>query len=237
MEALDAQIGRLLCAIDESDTTVILLGDNGTNADVVLPPYDPDHSKGTVYDGGVHVPFLVRSPQLVGTMVGKTNKQLVSSTDIFATVADLAGIAPSSLSAEDSISFVPYLHGVRRAQRKSMYTENFSPNFTPDPITGGPPAGYFAIRQAQALRNARFKLIRRWNRDHHDPSIVLLAEEFYDLLRGGPPDLSHFPPTPTPDPFEANDLLANVNVPTGTAARNLTALRAELDSRYPTLVH
>jgi arylsulfatase A-like enzyme len=237
MEALDGQLARLLCAIDESDTTVILLGDNGTTAEAVLPPYDPNHSKGTVYNGGVQVPFIVRSPLLLPQLAGHPSKMLVSSTDIFATVAEIAGIAPTTVSAEDSVSIVPYLRGVRRMQRKSMYTESFLPNFTPDPVTGGVPAGYVATRQAQAVRNARFKLIRRWTRDHLNANLITLQEEFYDLLQGGPLNMAHVPPTPTPDPFETHDLLANGNVPTGTEGRNLTHLRATLDAIYPTLVH
>jgi arylsulfatase A-like enzyme len=235
MEALDGQVGRLLCAIDESDTTVVLLGDNGTNSDAVLPPYLPDHSKGTVYNGGIQVPFIVRSPKLLTRLHGSASKQLVSSTDIFATVADIAGI-PSQ--AEDSVSILPYLRGGRVALRKTVYSESFIPNFTPDPVTGGVPSGYVAVRQAQALRNARFKLIRRWGRSHQNPNLILLEEEFYDLLAGGPPDLNHVPPLlTTADPFELNDLLAGGAVPTGLAGINLAQLRAALDALYPTLVH
>jgi hypothetical protein len=160
----------------------------------------------------------------------------VSTVDLFATVLELAGAEPATSSTEDSVSLVPYLHGAQRSQRSTLYSEGFVPNFTPDPSTGAPPASYVCTRHHQALRTARFKLIRRTARDHGDPNVILRDEEFFDLLRGGPPDISVFPPPPSPDPYEQNDLLLS-GVPAGSVAeRTLAALRALLDSEYPSLV-
>jgi arylsulfatase A-like enzyme len=237
MEALDLQMARLLCAIDPSDTTVIVLGDNGTASPAVLPPYPPSHAKGTLYQGGVQVPLMIRSPYLTPNRVGGATDVLVSTADLFATLCELGGVNMSAVTAEDSVSLVPYLAGHVRSLRSTVYAESFTPNFTPDPITGGPPTGYYCERHFQTIRNSRFKLIRRWNRDHQIPTNVLMTEEFYDLLQGGPPDTSTMPPTPTPDPFERNNMLASGIVPGSQAARNLGALRSALDTRYPPLVH
>jgi arylsulfatase A-like enzyme len=226
-----------LCAVDANDTTVILVGDNGTESDAVLPPFNPNHAKGTLYQGGVQVPLIVRSPLLIPSRVGTVTNVLVSTADIYATVAEIAGAPSSAILAEDSVSLVPYLEGHIRSLRATVYTESFTPNFTPDPTTGGAPAGYVCERHFQTIRNERFKLIRRWRRSHGMPSTILVTEEFYDLKWGGPPDTSTVPPTLTPDPYERHNLLPN-NVAVGSFAwRALQYLRAELDTRYPTLVH
>ena len=86
------------------------------------------------------------------------------------------------------------------------------------------------------MRTKRFKLIRRWNRDHNNPTTILVREEFYDLLRGGPPDMGTVPPTPTADPYEQNDLLQSGIAPGSVAERALIGLRQVLDTDYPTLV-
>jgi arylsulfatase A-like enzyme len=233
MEALDTQIGRLVCAIDPSDTTVILIGDNGTDPDGILPPFDTTHGKGTPYEG-VHVPFIVRSPLQAPGTAGTVSRALVSSTDIFATVAAIAGT--TSPTAVDSLSLLPHITGTSGPRRSLLYAEGFVPNFRPDPTTGWLPQNYMAFRHTQTLRDKRFKLIRRWNRDHTVTTLITLTEEFYDLLQGGPPDTSTNPPTPTPDWFEQNDLLVSGVPPGSRAARSLAALRAELDAFYPTVV-
>ena len=72
------------------------IGDNGSSSAVTYPPFIAKHDKGTLYEGGVNVPFIVQGP---GVQAGES-QALVSSTDIFATVAELVGV-PSA--AEDSV--------------------------------------------------------------------------------------------------------------------------------------
>lgn len=234
MEELDNQLGRLLCAVDEGDTTVILMGDNGTDPDGVLPPQIPSHGKGTLYEDGCRVPLIVRSPLQAAGSAGTVCSALVSSTDVLATAAEIAVVPATAITAEDSLSLVPYLQGQSASIRKLNYAEGFFPNFKPDPQTGAPPANYRATRHFQALRDRRFKLIRRTARDHTDPNLITVGEELYDLLQGGPPD-----PTsgaPTPDWFEQNDLLASGQPLPPRAARMLNVLRQRLDLQYPSVV-
>jgi arylsulfatase A-like enzyme len=234
LTALDQQLARLFCELDFSDTTVILVSDNGTGELAALPPYQPSRVKGSVYQAGVQVPFLVRSPHLAPGFAGTTSDALVSLADVFETVRELAG-APAATLAEDSRSLLPVLRGESASARRSVYTELFGPNFVPDPATGGPPPGYTCNRHDQALRDARFKLVRKW-RTGPTGSAPLLVEELYDLQRGGPPDLSTVPPTPTPDWLEQNNLLASWP-PTDPAVHGaLQRLRRELDTKHPTLV-
>ncbi|MFM7297834.1 MAG: sulfatase, partial [Planctomycetota bacterium] len=234
LSALDQQLARLFCALDFSDTTVILVSDNGTGELATLPPYQPSRVKGSVYQAGVQVPFLVRSPHLAPGLAGATSDALVSLVDVFATVREIAG-APAAALAEDSRSLLPILRGESASARRSVYTEVFGPNFVPDPLGGGPPQGYVCNRQDQALRDARFKLVRKWRPDPAGGP-PLLVEELYDLLRGGPLDLSTVPPTPTPDWLEENDLLASWPPTDPSVPGALQRLRRELDTEHPTLV-
>jgi arylsulfatase A-like enzyme len=229
----DAQIARVLCALGD-EPVVILIGDNGTFEDAILPPLPSDHGKDSLYQGGVNVPLIVRSPEMPSALRGTTCDALVSSTDLLATIAELAHAKGAT---EDSISLAPYLRGESKPLRRTVYAEEFTPNFVPDPKTGAPPAGYSAERHQQTLRDARFKLIRHTRRSRVDSEKLNVREEFFDLLAGGPPDMRSDPPRPTPDWFEQNDLLRGTIAPDTAAAKALAALRAELDARYPCLVH
>lgn len=233
MEELDNQIGRLLCVIDETDTTVVLVGDNGTDPDATLPPFDQAPAKGTIYEGGVRVPFLIRSPLQVPGTAGRVSRALVNGSDIYATVMDIAGVTGPLARTPDSISMVPYLTGFTGSVRKINYTENFYPNFRPDPVTNQPPAGWVAHRHVQALRLDRYKLVRKAERDHGFTQITV-TEQMFDLDKGGPVD----PVTgqPTPDWFEQNDLLASGQPLPLRAQRALNVMRLKLDTLYPSLV-
>ena len=164
VEAMDTEIGRLLDAIPLTilaDTTIVFAGDNGTPRQGVLAPFIPSRSKGSVYEGGVNVPFIVKSPWIDPSDQGSESLALVHTIDLFATLAEIAGTSAST--AEDSVSLVPYLQDPTLptlSARLYAYAESFSPN-------GDPP--YDSIQRA--MRGERYKLIWR------DGSFV----EFYDL--------------------------------------------------------
>ncbi len=228
MRVLDEQIGRLLCAHDPQDTTVILLGDNGTDSDATLPPFDPTHAKGQLYQGGVQTPLVIRSPLVPPQLRGSFESRLVSNVDVFATVAELGGVAAAT---PDSVSLAPYLTGQASAPlRNFVYAEAFFPNFTPLGAGGGPPPGYVAGTHNQTVRDERFKLLRRWSRA--GSGAIELEEELYDLTRGGPPDASS---QPTPDWFEQNELLSAGAPLSPQAQAAYITLGAWLDANFPTL--
>jgi arylsulfatase B len=153
METMDAQISRLLASLDPAvrkNTYVIFMGDNGTSDRVVRPPFEPGKAKGTVFQGGVNVPLIVTGPNVAK---GATSQALVNSTDIFATILDMAGIditttAPRDVTI-DSASFVPYLsHPQHKSIREWVYADKFSGSFS-----GIDNADY-------AIRNTTHKLMR-----------------------------------------------------------------------------
>src|SRR6185436_880665 len=68
IEAMDKETGRLfkwLVANNKMDSTnIIFIGDNG-NTKQVAQIADTSHTKGTLYEYGVHVPFIISGPSVV----------------------------------------------------------------------------------------------------------------------------------------------------------------------------
>jgi len=164
VEAMDTEIGRLLTTLGNelASTNVIFFGDNGTPRQVSVAPFTADHAKGSPYEGGVGVPFLVSGPAV--TSPGREVDALVHAVDVFATVGDLVG-TPLDVPVvrQDSISFAPYLSDPSQLDlRASVYAESFQ---------GDPDEDGFAV-----ARGERYKLIR-----HYD-AIGVVSEEFYDLV-------------------------------------------------------
>lgn len=120
LEALDTELGRLMQAVDLSNTHVILLGDNGTPGSIVQDPYTSDHAKGSLYQGGIRVPMIISGPA-VEVPAGSTSDRLVHVVDLFTTVLEMGGIDPTAyVSAEvlgQSTSLIPLLRGQDSAER------------------------------------------------------------------------------------------------------------------------
>lgn len=103
IEAMDYQIGRFLKNIpeDEKDNTIIIfIGDNGTTNLVAQSPYSNTKVKNTLYQGGINTPLFVSGKGVA--RVGNDN-QLLTGTDLFATIAQIAGVNVSEY--QDSKSF------------------------------------------------------------------------------------------------------------------------------------
>ncbi len=146
VEAMDTELGRLLEAVGD-DALVIFLGDNGTPARVIRNAHATDRAKGTLYQGGVHVPLCARGPSIgAGVHTG-----LVSSVDLYATIAQAMGVSALPDGAgPDSVSLMPALVDPSTPPlRDTVYTGQ---NRTLQP--GNEFAGGYAIR------DARYKLIR-----------------------------------------------------------------------------
>jgi len=121
IEAMDYQIGRLLEAIPSSErenTIIIFLGDNGTPNLVAQLPYARDMVKGTLYQGGVNTPLFISGPGV--SRVGETDNNLITSTDLFSTIAQLAGGSTSAIN--DSNSFI-HLLSTDGTHRNFEYSE------------------------------------------------------------------------------------------------------------------
>ena len=166
VEAVDTEIGRLLKSMDAKTlaaTDVIFVGDNGTGSRVSEPPFASNHAKFTIYEGGTNVPLIISGPTVKSP--GREVKSLVSTADLFHTIAELSGIdARTAVPATvvlDGVSMVPYLRNPNQSPlREFVYTEQFGTSGA-NQLPG------------MTLRNDRYKLIRFTTSPSRD--------EFYDL--------------------------------------------------------
>ena len=160
VEAMDTEIGRLLAVVDRSRTIIIFMGDNGTSGNVIQPPWNA-HAKGSLYEGGVRVPLLINSPDIVSP--GRESTAIVHAVDLFSTILELAGInqstaVPGSI-AIDSRSLVPVLKNQSETAERYAYSE-IAADENP------------SNRMGATVRNTTHKLIRFTDN----------TEELYDLI-------------------------------------------------------
>lgn len=152
IEAMDYQIGRLLENIptkEREKTIIIFLGDNGTPNDVAQWPYSSNTVKGTLFQGGINVPMFISGKGV--SRIG-TDDHLITGTDLFATIAEIAGVSISEI--HDSKSFKSLLS-------QSSVTRNYQYSEMND-----------GNNDSWAIRNNRYKLILNANGN----------EEMYDLV-------------------------------------------------------
>jgi arylsulfatase A-like enzyme len=156
LEALDTEIGRLLDGIPDNvrdNTTVILLGDNGTPEHAVRKPLTNDRAKGSMFEGGIHVPMVITGPFV--QQPGAQIDAVVNHVDIFPTIGELSGaqFSPERLDGLDGVSLVPLLSRPDGpAPRKYAYAEYFIPNGV-----------NLKLRHtwSRAIRDVRWKLMLR----------------------------------------------------------------------------
>ncbi len=121
-ESMDYEIGRLLDNIpqDERDNTIIIfMGDNGTAGEVIQSPYVSNRSKGSIYQGGIAVPLIVSGKGV--SRIGVRDTNLINSTDLFITIAQITGINVNEY--ENSKSFYPLLTNATSNNRTYNYSE------------------------------------------------------------------------------------------------------------------
>ena len=177
---MDANVGRLLDRLDERGladrTIVIFTSDNGgvdfeTRSIVPTSNLPLRSGKGTLYEGGIRVPLLVRWP---GKTVPGTNcTSLVSSQDFLPTFVEYLRQAdqPAEMPADiDGISLLPLMSepgAVLDRQRLHWHYPHYYPRMTP----------------ASAIRQGNWKLIHYYEDDRM---------ELYDLSqdRGEQHDLA-----------------------------------------------
>lgn len=169
IESVDTELGRLLDGVDLETTTVFVLSDNGSDPLVTRDPWLDARTKDTPFDGGVHVPMWALGRAV--EVVGRRTAALVDATDLFATVADLAGVSAERVVPEvDGVSLVPWLQDPDRVGRRCLITEGF-------PVEGRP-----GHQRDVGIHDGRWELVRMHDRD----------EVLIDTWRGEPgaqPDL------------------------------------------------
>jgi len=147
---IDDEVGRVLASLEAHDlvdeTLVIFTSDNGAHwepQDIAQYGHRANLNfrgqKGDAWEGGHHIPFLLRWP---GRVQPRTSEErLFSLTDVFATLARLFDTEIPSGAAPDSIDATPLWFGNQapESRRRAMVHHSFE--------------GVFA------MRSGRFKFI------------------------------------------------------------------------------
>ena len=118
VHSLDQNVGRILDRIDElglaGNTVVMIFSDNGGVANRIRGELVTDNSplrsgKGSLYEGGIREPLLVRWPGV--TPGGETCDEPVCSTDIYPTMLDVLEMEGNSEQNRgmDGVSFASLL--------------------------------------------------------------------------------------------------------------------------------
>jgi arylsulfatase A-like enzyme len=121
----------------------------------------------------VNVPFVIAGPDLDN---GSVSLALANSVDLFATILDLAGVAPDPRLEEivlDAVSLAPVLRDHTQQVRTFAYADVFGPQQR-------------EIVNRRAIRDTRFKLI--FDRQNDTEELYDLSLDPYeknDLLKSG----------------------------------------------------
>lgn len=198
---VDAQIGRMLAALDEQgvrdNTIIIVWGDHGWH----LGDYGI-WGKATNYEIATRVPLIIWTPDMKAR--GEATNSLVELIDMYPTLCDLAGIdSPKHLSGK---SLVPVLEDPRASVKGFALSQFPSPalrEWAANPLSAGMRETFFGpliedveesviTQQGEswdrdlfenhlmgyALRTDRYRYVE-W-RDHRDSKAKPVFVELYD---------------------------------------------------------
>jgi arylsulfatase A-like enzyme len=177
VQSVDESVGRVMEKLADlgvaGNTIVIFTSDNGglttlagrRSAPTAVLPLRA--GKGWLYEGGIREPMIVRWPGMVKE--GSVCSEVVTSTDFYPTMLEMAGLGLRPEQHPDGVSIVPLLRGRERLDREAVFW-----HFPHYHGSGNRPSG--------AVRGGEYKLIE-W---YEDGSIELynLREDIgerYDL--------------------------------------------------------
>lgn len=161
--SVDESVGRIMKLLDElqlaQDTLIVFSSDNGGVGGYVreglkasgdVTDNAPLRSgKGSLYEGGVRVPWIARWP---GHIPSGTTDVPIISVDLLPTFAELAGIPREKLPAVDGVSLAGLLRsGGREAPVRDLYWH--FPGYL------GAGQGAWRTTPVSAIRSGRWKLL------------------------------------------------------------------------------
>ncbi|MBX3177379.1 MAG: sulfatase [Candidatus Hydrogenedentes bacterium] len=186
VENMDRNVGRVLDTLKELDleeeTFVVFTSDNGglETSGVQTPLRE---GKGTLYEGGIRVPLIVRWPGHVPA--GAVTDQISMGTDLLPTIDAVTGADEPAAETIDGYDLSPLWRGAAEIDRKPQVW--YYPHYHER-----------AKRPGVAIRKGRYKLI-----ETYDPVDV----ELYDLEA----DLSESANLAEQMPEKVSELRAELN--------------------------
>lgn len=126
---MDKLVGKLLATLDDlklrENTLIVFMGDNGTAglyADRgTIGGKALSGKKGTMLECGSLVPTIANWPGVVPA--GKVNTDLIDSSDLLPTFAELTGAKLPTKNVLDGRSFLPQLLGKKGSPKEYIYME------------------------------------------------------------------------------------------------------------------
>ena len=121
LEHLDHSVGRLLQKIEELDieknTLVFFVSDNG-GVDKAFDNAPLRYGKGSAYEGGTRVPFIVKWPDKIKAQ--QECKTPVHIVDVYPTLLEVAGLEKPDNQVLDGVSLLPLLVNDKKAEKKMI---------------------------------------------------------------------------------------------------------------------
>jgi arylsulfatase A len=162
VHSLDENVGRVLAKIDQlgiaDRTIVVFFSDNGGyinefNQKVVTNNFPLRSGKGSLYEGGIREPLIIRWPGM--TQPDSVCAEPVCSIDFYPTFLEMTGLAgnPKHNSDMDGISLAPLLKNpADKLKRQALYWHY--PHYYPTTTPVG------------AIRSGRWKLLEYFEDNH-----------------------------------------------------------------------
>jgi|APSaa5957512622_1039677.scaffolds.fasta_scaffold55780_3 arylsulfatase A-like enzyme len=169
VQSVDESVGRVQATIAElglsKETVVLFTSDHGglssrglrSKRELATTNLPLRQGKGSLYEGGTRVPLIVSWP---GRLPATTSDAVVTGTDHYATLLELAGLPLMPEQHVDARSYVPALRGLPFERGSTFWHSPLSrPSQTGD-------------TNCTAMRKGRYKVL-----DWYDDGLV----ELYDL--------------------------------------------------------
>lgn len=119
VSCLDDNVGKIVAALKKNNlldnTIIFFLSDNGGPVGTRTCNVPYRGQKGTLLEGGIHVPYIVSYPACLPK--GKTYNGIVSSLDIAATACTLAHANVKELQG---VNLIPYLIGNQQQPKRNL---------------------------------------------------------------------------------------------------------------------
>lgn len=175
---LDEGFGKLLNTLDQlqlaDDTLVFFTSDNGPAITAMHPHGSTGglrDKKGTIYEGGIRVPGMIRWPGHV--RAGSENDVPISGVDLLPTLCELAHVNIPDDRVLDGVSFLPALRGKEVLRSKPLYWQ----------------FDRAKSKAKVAIRQGPWKLVASLNQPDRQPSGGIPADEISQIKSA---ELVHF---------------------------------------------
>ncbi|WP_299676587.1 sulfatase [uncultured Tenacibaculum sp.] len=162
---IDAQIGKLINAIDEQglrdNTIIILWSDHGWHLGEM-----GIWGKATNYEISTRVPLIIATPNMSKEVKGKKSEALVELVDMYPTLADLANLPlPKHLEGQ---SFKPLLANPNKKWKDAVFSQFPSPalrEWAANPLSKGMRETYFGPLIEEVEHKIKTQQKNKWDRN------------------------------------------------------------------------